>query len=214
MASADKTARVWAVQSDLAAGTVLSERDLRPVRVRLVDNASQYLGAGRSPAGQTLTRDVGEGELLPKDALTPKPCGNLVSVPVNAQHLPATVVKGQRIDVYATPKGSKVDGTKRVLHAVTVQLAQRPKGGLVSANAEWSIVVRVPEARTAEVVRAVRTADIDITVVEESVAAGKGECGLVEPSDNPGTTPNSAPGQKTTPGGKPRAGEKQTERAR
>ena len=166
ISAADDSVRVWAVNSDLAAGAVLVEADVRPVRVRLFDNAEQYLSTGRSPAGRTLTRDLGAGELLPRGALTARPCGSLVSIPVSAAHLPTPIAKGQRIDVFATPKGGKDAKTEQVLAGATVQSARAPKGGLVSANSEWSITVRVPAAKASAVVHAVRTADIDLAVVE------------------------------------------------
>jgi hypothetical protein len=217
MAAADSSVRVWAIKSDLAAGTVLGRDDLRPVRVRLFDNAARYLATSRSPAGQTLTRDLGADELLPRDAVTAKPCGSLVSVPVAAQHVPGTIVKGQRIDVFATPKGAQGGKTEQVLRAVPVQSAQRPKGGLVSATSEWSIIVRVPSGEASAVVRAVRTADIDVAVVTEPVSGRDDACGGPggpAPGGTPaggsapsGSAPGATPNASTSAGpGKPRGG--------
>jgi hypothetical protein len=168
--------RVWAASADLAAGTVLTGSDVREVRVRLVDNAGSYLAAGRSPAGQTLLRDLGKNELIPAAALGAKPCGTLVSVPVGAQHVPSTVAKGDRVDVYATVK-SGAKQTVQVLRAVTVQAVQRPRGGLAGSGGEWSVVVRVPGDRAVAVVQAIRASDIDISVVDEPVPGAGSECG-------------------------------------
>jgi hypothetical protein len=176
VSSADKTVRVWAARADLAAGTVLTDGDVRAVRVRLVDNAEQYLAVTRSPAGQTLRRDMGRDELIPAAALGAKPCGMLVSIPVGAQHVPSTVAKGYRVDVYATAKSGSKE-TVQVLRAVTVQAVQRPRGGLVGSGGEWSVVVRVPGESSVAVVQAVRGSDIDVTVVDEPMPGADSECG-------------------------------------
>jgi hypothetical protein len=176
MSSGDKTVPVWAVNADLAAGTVLKPGDVRPVRVRLLDNAPRYLAATRSPEGQTLKRDLGRDELLPRDAIGAKPCGSLLSVPVNAQHLPASVAKGQRVDVYATGKSGSKE-TAQVLRAVTVQAVQRPRGGIVGGGGEWAVVVRVPADRSAAVVQAIRGSDLDVAIADEPVAGADTECG-------------------------------------
>jgi len=198
VASANSSVRVWALNSDLAAGAELTSDDLRSVRVRLHDNAERYLATGRSPVGKTLTRDVGAGELLPRDALGPAPCGSLVSIPVSAQHLPDPVRKGHRIDVFATPKGTQAGRTERVLHAVTVQSASRPKGGLVSTGVQWAITVRVPTDVASAVVAAIRTADIDVAIVNSAGADADDPCR----ESAPGVTPSpSASGGPNKSGG-------------
>jgi hypothetical protein len=179
----------------MAAGSVLTNGDLRPVRVRLFDNSGRYISTGRSPAGQTLARDLGAGELLPKDALRPEVCGSLVSIPVSAQHLPDPVLRGQRIDVFATPKGSQAGHVEQVLSGVTVQSATKPKGGLVSTGAQWSITVRIPDDQASALVKAIRTADIDVAVVSGG-PDHEDLCGT--PSASPSVTPGAAPDK---PGG-------------
>lgn len=199
ISAADDSVRVWAVNSDLAAGAVLSEGDVRPVRVRLFDNAEHYLTTGRSPSGQTLTRDLGADELLPRNALTGKPCGSLVSIPVNATHLPTPLAKGQRIDVFATPKGGKGATTKKVLAAVTVQSARGPKGGLITPNSEWSVTVRVAADKAGELVQAVRTADIDLAVVEAAPEAGDDACARGHDDERAPTGATPTPSQTGRP---------------
>ncbi|HEV2088111.1 MAG TPA: SAF domain-containing protein [Cryptosporangiaceae bacterium] len=198
VASADQTTRVWAVDTDLAAGTVLTQDDLRPARVRLVDNADRYLPVGEAPVGRTLTRDLGRGELVPRAALTAKPCGSEVSIPVTTQHVPASLRKGFRIDVFATDKKEQGGTTMQVLHAVTVQAVLKPTSGFLSANAEWSIVVRVPEDAAGAVFQAVRTADIDIAIVDG--AAANDGCGAASPNATAGQPVPDTPGGTTPPG--------------
>ena len=188
VALADRTVRVWAVQADLAAGTVVSRDDLRPVKVRLLDNAGRYLRTDRSPAGRTLTRDVGAGELLPVAALTDKPCGNEISIPVTTAHVPASIRRGSRVDVFATSKGSQASRTDQVLRAAAVQAVLKPQGGFLGANAEWAVIVRVHDDQAEALVKAVRTADIDMTVVADAPPGSDG-CG----ASSAGATNASAP---------------------
>ncbi len=203
VSQANSSVRVWAVNSDLSAGSVLTNGDLRSVRVRLFDNSGQYISTGRSPAGQTLARGLGAGELLPRDALRPEACGSLVSIPVSAQHLPDAVRRGQQIDVYATPKGGDAKSTEQVLSGVTVQSAVRPKGGLASSGALWSITVRVPADKASAVVTAIRTADIDVAVVNRDVDP---EELCREPLANPSATPSPSKSPGKSGGGSAPAG--------
>lgn len=201
VAAADRSVRVWAVAGDLAVGTVLARDDLRPVRVRLLDNAGRYLTTDRSPVGRTLGRDLGSGELLPVGALRARPCGSELSIPVTTRHVPVSIRKGSRVDVFATPSGAGAQRTTaQVLRGVTVQAVLRPASGFLSADAEWSITVRVAEGRAAAVVRAVRTSEIDVAVADAATPAGDG-CGL-DPSGGP-VADGGPPGSPETPGSDP-----------
>jgi len=206
VSAANSSVRVWAVKSDLAAGAVLTSGDLRSVRVRLFDNADRYVATGRSPVGQALTRDLGAGELLPRDALRAQPCGSLVSIPVSAQHLPDRIVRGQRIDVFATPKTGDKKQTEQVLRAVTVQSAVKPKAGLVSSGAQWAITVRVRPDQAGGVVEAIRTADIDVVIAEATNADADQACekaGEGEPSASPSGGASPSPTAKSGGGAQP-----------
>jgi hypothetical protein len=121
--------------------------------------------------GRTLTRAVGAGELLPRAALTDQGCGDEVSIPVAPRHLPVSIRHGSRVDVFATARTAGSTGTApggatdRVLAGVAVQSITRPSAGYVSTVGEWAVVVRVTEALVPDVVRAIRTADIDVVLV-------------------------------------------------
>jgi hypothetical protein len=189
-ATADRTAPVWVVTRDLGSGTVLGAPDLAVVRVRLPESGERYLaGGGPAPVGRSLSRDVGAGELLPRAALIDRACGSEVSIPVAALHVPATVRRGVRVDVFATPREGE---TTRVLAAVTVQDAQR--GSDLGGGS--ALVVRVADGLAPAVVRAVRTAEIDVVVVNGR-AAGDG-CGGSPPTAA-GGTPAPNPARSTVP---------------
>ncbi len=170
LAAADTSSQVWAVSGDLAAGTTLTADDVRLVRVRLFTDAGRYLGAAPSPAGRTLTRRLGGGELLPKAALTDAAPGRLVSLPVSSMHAPDSLRRGQRIDVFASSKGGGAVGTARttrILAGVPVQAVRTPQGGLSSGVSDYAVLVRVAPDAAAAVIAAMRTSDIDVTVVTE-----------------------------------------------
>lgn len=195
VASADRSVRVWAVRADLSAGTTLAAGDVGLVRVRLFADADRYLAAGRSPAGLTLTRDLGAGELLPRGAVTPQAAGSVLSVPVTPQHVPQTLRAGQRIDVYVTTKvGSGVPRTDLVLAAVPVQQVLRPNGGLLSSTAQVAVIVRVPPAQAPTAVRAIRAGDVDITVVEGPSTGSPSPAARPAVARPPAAPPGPTPG--------------------
>ncbi|GAA3391601.1 hypothetical protein GCM10020369_50170 [Cryptosporangium minutisporangium] len=197
-AVADKTVLVWAVARDLGSGTVLVRADLVAVRARLPESAGRYLAAsGPEPVGRPLSRPVGAGELLPRAALAGRVCGSEVSIPVSAQHVPATVRRGARVDVFATPRTGE---TSRVLSAVTVQGVTRGS----AVGGEPTLVVRVADDLTPAVVSAVRTAEIDV-VVAVGRDAGDG-CGAPAAGAPPGSgspSPEAAPPGEASPGESP-----------
>lgn len=193
-AVADRTVRVWAVVADLGAGTVLARADLVAVPVRLPDSAGRYLAAsGPAPVGHPLARDVGAGELLPLAALAGRVCGSEVSIPVNARHMPATVTRGVRVDVFATPRSGE---SGQVLAAVTVQAVVG--SGLVSAAGESALVVRIADVLASAVVRVVRTAEIDVVIVA-GPRAGAG-CGVL-PAGTGTPSPGAASSTAVPPAG-------------
>lgn len=168
LAAADSSTRVWAVTGDLAEGTTLTTDDVRPVRVRLLDDADRYIATTNSPAGRTISRSLGAGELLPRAALSSPPSGRLVSLPVPALHAPDSLRRGQRIDVYATTKATGSGApfrTERILSGVPVQAVRAPHAGLSSGGSDFAVLVLVPPDDVAAVIAALRTALIDVTVV-------------------------------------------------
>lgn len=131
LASADDTVAVWGTRSSLVRGQGVTTDDLVPVRVRFADAdaADRYVSAADSlPDGTSLSRDVGAGELLAREALTRDAAEQLVEVPlaVEATGIPASVGIGSRVDVWVTPAdGARAAGAagadaERVLRDVPV----------------------------------------------------------------------------------------------
>ncbi len=168
VAAADSSTRVWAVRGDLAAGTTLTDDDVRVVRVRLFDDADRYLSSSASPAGRTISRSLGAGELLPRAALASQPSGRLVTLPVPVGHAPDSLHRGQRIDVYATSKttGTGSPGrTDRILTGLPVQGVRAPRAGLSGGSTDYAVLILVPPDDVSAVIAALRTDVIDVTVV-------------------------------------------------
>lgn len=106
LSAADRSTLVWATTGDVALGSQLSASDLAPARVRLYDNVDRYLDAtSPPPVGYVVRRALGEGELLPDDALVLPEDGafRLVTVPVEAGHFPPDLADEQEVDVWVSP---------------------------------------------------------------------------------------------------------------
>ena len=140
IAAADRSVLVWALDRDVAVGTVLTAEDVRPARVRLFDSAPRYLRTTRPPTGRAVSRRLGEGELLPIAALLDPPPGVLVAIPVRPENAPA-VSRGQSVDVWA---GTRECAPRRLLAAAPVQeVRAHGAGALAGSSGPLQVVVRV-----------------------------------------------------------------------
>jgi hypothetical protein len=110
LSAADRSTLVYAAGTDLAAGSVLQDDDLVPVRVRLFDNAASYIAVGSPPTGYVVRRGIGRGELLPREALSvPEKDVDFreVTVPVEVGHLPPGLSRNAQVDLWVTPELSR-----------------------------------------------------------------------------------------------------------
>jgi hypothetical protein len=153
--SDDATVAVWATRDAVAAGEPVRADALVRREVRFADqaDADRYVSAGDPlPAGATLSRDVGRGELLPRAAIAPDPEAPAVEVPlrVAVEALPATVRTGSVVDVWVTPSPDRATATgpepaaQLVLRDVRV-LAVSRGGGALGAAAERQVIVGLDE---------------------------------------------------------------------
>ena len=106
------TAPVWAVRTGLQEGQPVGADDVvrRQVRFAGQGDADRYLSASSPlPAGATLNRPVGAGELLPRAALGADGSAARTDVPlsVDTEAVPATVRVGSTVDVWVTPDGAR-----------------------------------------------------------------------------------------------------------
>ena len=199
LSSADRSTLVYAVTKDLAAGSVLDADDLEQVRVRLLDNAEEYVAAGDPPVGYVVRRGLGRGELLPRQALAlPREDVDYreVTVPIDVGHLPPGLSAGSQVDVWMTPEsvgkpgaGAPSDGTaapgpagaQLVLQGVTV-LAVQADGGAFSGSTTIPVVLQVRPREVSSLVSAMSLGRIDVVRVPRG-AEGAGRLDLVAGED-------------------------------
>jgi Flp pilus assembly protein CpaB len=167
---------VWVAARDLPAGTVLRADDVTTRSVRLDDAADRYIDASVSPAGYVVTRSVGSGELLPVNAIAGEAGGEssrLVSVPVEPNHFPGGLVRGQRVDVYVVrgaQTGSSVadDAPDLVLQDVAVADVGGGDRGFGASVGTVGVVLAVPPADVDDVVAAVASGVIQLVLIPSS----------------------------------------------
>jgi Flp pilus assembly protein CpaB len=167
---------VWAAARDLPAGTVLRADDLTTRSVRLDDAADRYIDASAAPAGHVVVRSIGSGELVPLNAIareTSETTERLVSVPVEPNHFPSGLARGQRVDVYvvrgALPDSFAVDGSPEVvLQDVAVADVGGGDRGFGAAVGTVGVVLAVPAEDVDEVVAAVASGVIQLVLIPSS----------------------------------------------
>ncbi|MFM1789058.1 MAG: hypothetical protein RLZZ12_407 [Actinomycetota bacterium] len=158
--ASDKTFLVWAATVDLAPGEVLTDSDLTTVRVRLIDNAEQYLSVSNSIVGAAVLRPIGAAELIPSFSLASDIDTNLQIVPISIarEWVPSDLVSGSVVDVYGIPNRNAelLDGTKArsslLLSAVAIDKmdsSARDLGGRIGVS------LLVPEVEVAKIIAAI-----------------------------------------------------------
>jgi hypothetical protein len=160
LGSADDTVGVWAVRAPMAAGQPVTTADVVRRQVHFEDqaDADRYLSAEQDlPAGATLGRAVGTGELLPRAALGAADDRRLTEVPLSVptDAVPSTLRVGSVVDVYVTPdaavSGSGDPGTSArsslVFDDVTVLAAPRT-GTALGPSATRQVTVGIGPDQT------------------------------------------------------------------
>ncbi|MDA8434546.1 MAG: hypothetical protein M0Z98_01015 [Actinomycetales bacterium] len=162
---------VWSLRQSLAAGTTLHEDDLVAVPAA-ADTVAAYVPQSTGVAGRTLARDVAPGELLPAAALADVAATDrrLVTVPVDPLHAPPGLARGERVDVYVSPK----DGTSVGQDGVTVLPSLALAGALVAdpgitdtagTTSQVGVVLDVALRDAGRAVAAARGGDVDLVRV-------------------------------------------------
>ncbi len=108
LAAADDTVGVWATARAMNQGEAVAVGDLVRREVRFVEqaDADRYVSAADAlPAGATLNRPLGAGELVPRGAVGAGDDVALTEVPlsVGTEAVPGTVRVGAVVDVWVTP---------------------------------------------------------------------------------------------------------------
>ena len=147
LGGADTTVGVWATRAAMNEGQPVTVRDLVRREVRFGDqsDADRYLPADAGlPAGSTLDRAVGAGELLPRAAVGGARTGSITEVPlsVNTEAVPDTVRVGSVVDVWVTPDGDPAPRSTLVFEDVAVVSAPRSATSL-GPSATRQVIVGV-----------------------------------------------------------------------
>lgn len=111
--SADRTITVWASTVELGPGEEITEGDIAPVRVRLPENAEQYLDARTRIVGTFVLRNIGAAELIPSFAISSTADLSLNRVPISVapEWFPSDLKTGALIDLYGVPnRNSQLSG--------------------------------------------------------------------------------------------------------
>lgn len=162
VSAADETTEVLAAGESLTPGQRVEARDLTVVDVRLGAATGQYLVAGEVPEGGLIvTRSIGEGELVPLDAVGTADSDRLASLVLEVQgSLAASVQPGSVVDVWAAREvagggfgpPAVVAGSATVVRLVN-------SDSIVSGNATTAVEVLVAKPRIARVLEAAANSD-------------------------------------------------------
>ncbi len=136
----NRTVLVWGSYGELAPGDVIAQTDLRPIRVMLPENSKSYLSVNADLLGTVVLRKIGAHELIPAASLTSAPYGidaRDTPIEVSKNDLPADLVSGSIVDVYALPNdltesSGQIDTTRLIaaeISVISVDQKSRDLGG-------------------------------------------------------------------------------------
>jgi hypothetical protein len=183
LADADERVQVWSVTHDLGADTRLTTDDLAVRSVRLDNAAARYLSAGQDLVGMVLTRQVGDGELLPVGAVALSGTGDQRRVVVQVDRIGAAGLdKGRVVDVYAVrgdAAGQDPAPPELVLSGVTVaEDVKASGGGFGGSGSKAGITLLVDGDDVSSLIDAMAHGDVYLAQVP-SGADSSGRSGVV-----------------------------------
>jgi hypothetical protein len=135
---ANRTVLVWATQTDLAPGQVITENDITPVSVLLPQSAVNYLSSNAQIIGGTVVTKIYKGDLIPSAAISKSTeviDEKLVPLTVEITDIPLELSRGSVIDIYGINKRDTKSITTPVLMASNVSVSQvleRSNSGIAS----------------------------------------------------------------------------------
>jgi hypothetical protein len=143
VSAARQTVPALAASRTIVPGEAITSDDLRVVDVALGQVGDVYLEPGSLADGAVATRTIGEGELVPVDALGDGADARVTTVVVDtAVDVPASVGEGTRVEIWHAPVVDDVAEAPRILIAdATVASVAREDGVLGGADASLEIVI-------------------------------------------------------------------------
>jgi hypothetical protein len=170
LANADERVQVWSVTHDLGADTRLTSSDLAVRSVRLDNAATRYVSASQHLEGMVLTRQVGDGELLPVGAVARDGTREQRRVVVQVDRSGAAGLdKGRVVDVYAVREaisGENPPPPELVLSGVTVAENVKSGGGAFGGSgSKAGIALLVDGADVSSLIDAMAHGDVYLAQV-------------------------------------------------
>jgi hypothetical protein len=160
--AADETTPVLAASVSLAPGDRVDRDDLVVVDVRLATAEGHYLAPTDIPdEGAVVTRAVGEGELVPIDAIGSADGLRLASLVLDVGGtLAASVQPGSVVDVWAAREleGGRFGPPAVIASGVTV-VRLVDSDSIVAGSETTAVEVLVPKSRIARVLEAAANSD-------------------------------------------------------
>ena len=135
---ANRTVMVWATQTDLAPGQVITENDITPVSALLPQSAVNYLSSNAQIIGGTVVTKIYKGDLIPSAAISKSVeviDEKLVPLTVEITDIPLGLSRGSVIDIYGINKRDTKSITTPVLMASNISVSQvleRSNSGIAS----------------------------------------------------------------------------------
>jgi len=135
---ANRTVMVWATQTDLAPGQVITENDITPVSALLPQSAVNYLSSNAQIIGGTVVTKIYKGDLIPSAAISKSTeviDEKLVPLTVEITDIPLELSRGSVIDIYGINKRDTKSITTPVLMASNVSVSEvleRSNSGIAS----------------------------------------------------------------------------------
>jgi len=135
---ANRTVMVWATQTDLAPGQVITENDITPVSALLPQSAVNYLSSNAQIIGGTVVTKIYKGDLIPSAAISKSTeviDEKLVPLTVEITDIPLELSRGSVIDIYGINKRDTKSITTPVLMASNFSVSQvleRSNSGIAS----------------------------------------------------------------------------------
>lgn len=153
VAASRHTVPVLAASSTIVPGQAITADDLHVVDVGLGQVEGRYVTADQLGEGMVAQRTIGEGELVPSDALGESAAVTTVVVR-SAAEVPGAVTTGTAVELWEAPATDEGFDPPRVLVAdATVAAIVRAEG--VMAAGETSVELVVARADVAAVLAAV-----------------------------------------------------------
>lgn len=166
MRASDRTVPYYAAKQVLTPGSVLAESDVVVTRARVAADVYVPADGDHAPWGDVVTRVVGEGELLPADAVAAAADVEVRAVAVRTSSpLAKDIGAGSVVDVWLTAQTEAGPVSTSVAEALVVSQVEHDDGAF--AVAAETVYLLVPRAAMSDFLGAIAT-EGDVSIVGRS----------------------------------------------